>query len=319
MGKRNAIAAMAFGTLIATLSAVAQTSRPEILRISPTSGSEGSRVEITGKNLQEASAVFLGTTSSTFTLVSPEELIILIPHKSVTSTITVATPQGRAASPFAFVVSNDPRIPDEVSYKAGYVNSIAPPRDFESAMLWGIAIADIRVPGHESAEVQIASTQLTCRADGKDVILNDDSGDVRGGLYRRDPWFGTDQHDPMPVTHAEIVWERVSDPLLPRTGSARSDHTVILPVGQRPDRIWHFWSASPRAALPPGKLEGCTVKARVKISPGALLQMGMDYWRTPTIGYGPGGNNHEAGASNWYFPSDQWQEATFTDIGGPQF
>jgi hypothetical protein len=47
--------------------------------------------------------------------------------------------------------------------------------------------------------------------------------------------------------------------------------------------------------------------------------MGMDYWRTATIGYGTGGNNHEAGASNWYFPSDQWQEAVFTDIGGPQF
>jgi len=322
MGKRKAIAAMAFGTLIATLSAlaIAQTSRPEILRISPTSGPEGSRVEITGKNLQEASAVFLGTTSSTFTLVSPEELVVLIPHKSVTSTITVATPRGRAASPFAFVISNDPRIPDEVSYKAGYVNPIPPPRDFKSAMLWGIAIADTRVPGHESAEVEIASTQLTCRADGKDVILNDDSGNVRGGLYRRDPWFGTDQHDPMPVTHAvgETVWDRVSDPVLPRSGSGRSDHAVVLPVGQHPDRVWHFWSASPRAALPSGNLEGCTVKARVKISPGALLQMGMDYWRTPTIGYGPGGNNHEAGASNWYFSSGQWQEATFTDIGGPR-
>jgi len=312
---------MAFGTLIATLSAVAiaQTSRPEILRISPTSGPEGSRVEITGKNLQEASAVFLGTTSSTFTLVSPEELIIFIPNKSVTSTITVATPRGRAASPFAFVISNDPRVPDEVSYKAGYVNPIPPPRDFKSAMLWGIAIADTRVPGHESAEVQIASTQLTCRVDGKDVILNDDSGDVRGGLYRCDPWFGTDQHDPMPVTHAKAVWDRVSDPVLPRSGSSRSDQAVVLPVGQRPGRVWHFWSPSPRAALPSGNLEGCTVKARVKISQGALLQMGMDYWRTPTVAYAPGGNNHEAGASNWYFPSGQWQEAIFTDIGGPQF
>lgn len=46
----------------------------------------------------------------------------------------------------------------------------------------------------------------------------------------------------------------------------------------------------------------------------ALLQVGMDYWRNPTIGYGSGGNNHEAGASRWYFPSDNWQEAAFTDI-----
>jgi hypothetical protein len=279
----------------------AQSTRPEILHISPTSGPEGSRVEITGTNLQEASAVFFGATSAVFKFVSADAMIMLIPHKSATSTITVVTPRGRATSPFAFIISNDPRVPAEVSYKAGYVNPVAASSDFKSVMLWGIAIADARVPGYESAEVEIASTQLTCRADGKDVILNDDSGNVRGGLYRRDPWFGTDQHDPMPVTHDA------------------GNHAVVLPVGQRPNRVWHFWSASPRAALPAGNLEGCIVKARVKISPGALLQLGMDYWRTPTIAYGPGGNNHEAGASNWYFPSDQWQEAVFTDIGGPQF
>ena len=88
-----------------------------------------------------------------------------------------------------------------------------------------------------------------------------------------------------------------------------SNRVVVLSVGQRSDRVWHFWSASPRAALPPGELEGCTVKARVKISSGALLQMGMDCWRSPIVLYGPGGNNHEAGTSNWYFPSAEWQEA----------
>ena len=312
--KRIAIATIA--VLVSTLSAAAtaQSGRPEIFRISPTSGPEGSRVEIAGKNLQEASAVFLGAASSTFTLVSPEQIVTLIPHKSVTSTITVVTPRGRASSPFAFAMLNDPRIPDEVSYKAGYVNPIAPPRDFKSALLWGIAIADARVPGHESAQVEIASTQLACRVDGKDVILNDDAGNVRGGLYQRQPWFGTDKHDPMPMTLTKVAWDRVSDPVLLRNGSA-----VVLAVGQRPDRVWHFWSPSARAALPSGNLEGCTVTARVKISPGALLQMGMDYWRSPTVAFGPGGNNHEAGASNWYFPSEQWQEAVFTDIGGPQF
>jgi len=321
MGKRIAIATITHGALFSILSAVAiaQTAPPEILRISPTSGPEGSRVQITGKNLQEPSAVFFGSTNSAFTLVSSEELIALIPNKSVTATVTVVTARGRASSPFAFVVSNDPRVPDEVSYKAGYVNPVRPPRDFKSALLWGIAIADTRVPAYEFATVEIAWMQLSCRIDGRRVILNDDSGNVRGGLYRRIPWFGTDQHDPMPVTHAEIVRDRVLDPVLPPSGSSHSDHAVVLHVGQRPDRVWHFWSASPRAALPSGNLEGCIVKARVKISNGALLQMGMDYWRSPTIAYGPDGNNHEAGASNWYFPSPQWQEATFTDIGGPQF
>jgi hypothetical protein len=321
MGKRTAIATIACAALIAILSGVAsaQTNRPEILRISPTSGPEGSRVVVTGKNLLGASTVLLGSTVSTFMVASPEKIITLIPHQSGTSTITVVTPRGRASSPFPFVVSNDPRVPDEVSYKAGYVNATPPPGDFKSALLWGIAIADTRVPAYESAEVEIASTQLTCRVEGKDVILNEDSGNVHGGLYRRLPWFGTDQHEPMSVTQEKTVRDLVYDAVPPHSGSGRWEPAVLLHVGQRPDRVWHFWSTSPRAALPSGNLEGCTVKAIIKISPGALLQMGMDYWRTPTIAYGRGGNNHEAGASNWYFPSSQWQEATFTDIGGPQF
>ncbi len=300
--KRTSVGRLIHGSLIFFLSgaAVAETGRPEILRISPTRGPEGSRVEIIGENLQETSAVFIGTIGSAFKLISSEKLITLIPHKSVTSAITVVTPRGRASSPTAFAIVNDSRIPEEVSYKAGYVNPVPPPPDFKSALLWGIAIADTRVPGHESAQVEIASTQLTCRVNGNDVTLNDDAGDVRGGLYRRDPWFGTDQHEPMRLT------------------DDATNHAVVLPVGQRPDRVWHFWSPSPRAALPSGHLEGCTVKARVRISQGALLQIGMDYWRNQTIAYGPGGNNHEAGASNWYFPSEQWQEASFTDIGGPK-
>jgi hypothetical protein len=52
-GKRMAITTI--GALISTLSAVviAQSTRPEIFQISPTSGPEGSRVEITGKNFRE--------------------------------------------------------------------------------------------------------------------------------------------------------------------------------------------------------------------------------------------------------------------------
>jgi hypothetical protein len=274
--------------------------QPEIQRISPTSGPEGARVEIIGRNMLRANAVIFGTTHSTFKLISPEKLIVIVPHRTATSTITVITPQARFSSPFPFVVLNDPRIPEEVSYKAGYVNPEPAPSGFTSVLLWGIALADTRVPGYESATVEVARTQLSCLTGGKEVVLNDDTGKVRGGLYRRNPWFGNNEYEPMPLTYDG------------------TNHAVLLRVGQRTDRVWHFWSASPRAALPADKLEGCTVKAWVRISAGGLLQMGMDYWRNPTVPYAPG-NNHEAGASNWYFPSDRWQEATFTDIGGPQF
>lgn len=194
------------------------------------------------------------------------------------------------------VSQTDSRIPAEVRFKSGYVNPVAKPADFTSAMLWGIAIADTRVPGFETTQVEISETKLSCRVDGKEIILNSDHGNIRGGLYLRHPWFSTDAHDTIPLAYS-------------------GDHsTVILHVGERPDRAWHFWAASPRAALPAGHLDGCTVKIRARISAGALLQVGMDYWRNPTVGYGSGGNNREAGASNWYFPSPDWQEAVFSDI-----
>jgi hypothetical protein len=253
------------------LSVLAQSKTPEIIEFLPAAGPEGTRVEIIGKNLQDVSATLFGKNPAVFSPLSQEKLIVIVPHKVSTSIITVITPHGQGSSRSPFVVSNDSRIPDEASYKAGYVNPVPRPTDFGSARLWGIAIADTRVRGHESAQVEVAWTRLSCRIDGRDVVLNDDGGQVRGGLYNRQPWFGTDAHDPMPLAFD------------------LTDQAAVLRVGQRTDRVWHFWSPSPRAALPPGKLEGCTVRARVRISAGALLQMGMDYWRSPTIPYGSGG------------------------------
>jgi hypothetical protein len=193
------------------------------------------------------------------------------------------------------LAQTDSRVPTEVKFKSGYVNPVPKPADFTSAMLWGIAITDTRVPGFENSQIEIAQTRLSCRMDGENLILNDDRGNIRGGLYRRYPWFGTDAHAPLPFTNSQ------------------DSRSVVLRVGEQPDRVWHFWAASARAPLPNGHLEGCTVKVRARISSGALLQIGMDYWRNSTVSYGSGGNNHEAGASDWYFPSSDWQEATFTD------
>jgi hypothetical protein len=275
--------------------------QPEILGIAPASGPEGTRVEISGRNMAEVSAVVFGTAPSVFEVVSSTKLIAIVPHRVSSSMVNVISAGGRSSSREAFVVLNDPRIPDEVGFKAGYVNPVARPEGFGSARLWGIAIADTRVKGYEFAKVEVASTRLSCRVDGREVVLNKDGGRVQGGLYRRQPWFGTDAHEAMSV------------------GDDPANHAAVLQVGGRTDRVWHFWSPSPRAALPPGKLEGCTVRARVRISGGALLQMGMDYWRSTTAPYGSGGNNHEAGASDWYFSSPEWQEVSFTDIGGPRF
>lgn len=279
-----------------------QAASPSILRFSPTSGPEGTRIVITGDHLHDVTVAFFGPAPAEFRIVSSQRLILIVPHKSSTSVLSLVSPTGRAFSPFAFEVANDPRIPGEVSYKAGYINSVPRPAGFTSARLWGIAIADVRVAQFESAQVEVAWTKFTCRLNGEEIVLNDDAKRLAGGLYLREPWFGGhDYHEAMPMKFNV------------------QNRAVILRVGERTDRVWHFWSPSPRAEIPRGILTGCTARARVKISPGALLQMGFDYWRSPLVPYGAGGNNHEAGASDWYFPSNAWQEAVFSDIGGPQF
>jgi hypothetical protein len=167
--------------------------------------------------------------------VPPAVLRISAAHRAATSIITIVTLEGRADSPFPFFLANDPRVPDEVSLNAGYVNPRPPPSDFNSARLWGMAIADTRVAGYESAQIEVSWTQLSCRVDGKGIVLNEDAEHVRGGLYLRQPWFGGhDYHEPMPTAYD-----------LP-------SHSVVLPLGQRSDREWHFWSPSPRAAIPTG-------------------------------------------------------------------
>jgi hypothetical protein len=276
----------------------------EITSFFPTSGQEGTRIEIHGTSFQGARAVRFGNISALYRIVSDSTIFALVPMHAPSGPITLIGREGRAKTSEPFIVHNDPRVPDEVRYKTGYVTVLERPPEFRFALLWGAAIADIRQPSHETATVEIAWTELLCRIDGRDILLNHDAGRIRGGLYWRDPWFAQNNHEPMP-----------EDALR----SKIPNRAVSMRVSQRPDRIWHFWSASGRALIPPGHLEGCTARARVRISTGALLQLGMDYWRDEGSLWGPHEkNNHEAGASNWYFPSSEWQEVTFSDIQGKE-
>ncbi len=118
--------------LIAKLSAAAQSTAPEILAISPPRGPEGTRITISGKNLIAVSSVLFADTPAVFRSASAERLIAIVPHKVTASSITVITSQGRITSPLPFVVVNDPRIPDEVSYKSGIRKSIAAARQLHA-------------------------------------------------------------------------------------------------------------------------------------------------------------------------------------------
>src|SRR5207249_11029912 len=98
--------ALSFFDLVITLTALpvsfsglALVEPPEVTAISPTSGPVGTRVEITGINLAGATTVLFGASPAVFTLISPETVVAIVPHKISTSTITVSTPYEHSSSP----------------------------------------------------------------------------------------------------------------------------------------------------------------------------------------------------------------------------
>ncbi|HEV2729958.1 MAG TPA: IPT/TIG domain-containing protein, partial [Terriglobales bacterium] len=102
--RRSAITIAFFIACISSIGGFAQIGSPEIISVSPTSGPEGTRLEITGENLADATTVLFGATPASFKQISHRKIIALVPHKVSTSMITVETPHGSSSSRFPFTV-----------------------------------------------------------------------------------------------------------------------------------------------------------------------------------------------------------------------
>lgn len=86
---------------------------PGITSLTPSSGSAGTVVTITGANLVGATSVNFGTRAAqSFTVVSPQEITAVVPVGAQTAKVTVTTPNGSASSPGNFVVNTLPVISD---------------------------------------------------------------------------------------------------------------------------------------------------------------------------------------------------------------
>ena len=76
----SGVAAIVFA--FAALPAMAQPAAPEIFALSPAHGPEGTRVEISGKNLGGVSAVRFGGSEAVFESVSSQKLVAIVPHQA---------------------------------------------------------------------------------------------------------------------------------------------------------------------------------------------------------------------------------------------
>jgi hypothetical protein len=78
---------------------------PTITSISPTSGSVGTLVTISGSNFAGATSVAFDGTSATFEVVNNGEITATVPSGASTGLISVTTPAGTASSPTDFTVT----------------------------------------------------------------------------------------------------------------------------------------------------------------------------------------------------------------------
>ncbi len=97
----------AFSSSFSTVRAAGEP--PTITAFSPTAGSEGDTVTITGKNFIGVSGVrFGGIAATTFTAVSTTQINAVVPAGALTGPLSVATPGGTAQSQGYFVVLQRP-------------------------------------------------------------------------------------------------------------------------------------------------------------------------------------------------------------------
>lgn len=185
-------------------------------------------------------------------------------------------------------------IPDEVAHKTGYVNYSSPPKDFKSITGWITAIDD-RFEDSESL-IEIDFIRLYCNINGIDSLIgsNEYNDEIaEGGLFTRNPWFGSNTSTAIPYEFSE-------------------DGCLVLRTSSESDFVWHIWNKSwPRIDVPTDS-ESCWLEVKCRISGSALIQIGIDYWRNGTCEYaGYNINNVEAGVSDWYYNQNEWLVLTF--------
>ena len=77
---------------------------PQILSFSPSSGSVGTSVTITGVSLTQTQRVTFGGVAATFTVNSDSQVTATVPTGAVTGKISVTTQGGTAVSSTSFTV-----------------------------------------------------------------------------------------------------------------------------------------------------------------------------------------------------------------------
>lgn len=178
--------------------------------------------------------------------------------------------------------------PIESPWPHGHDGPLTPPAGFLATVGWLQALDDTGVSGQSLVEVDWM--RLHAVVNGVDRVLAVEEFDrvttnmTYYGLYRRNPWFAGDKIGSMPYT--------------------LSSGAMVIEPSARPDMVYHWWTD--RALVPSGTTR-VWFEARIRITGGAHVQGGIDYWRDLNVGWaGTNVNNTEGGVSEWECQPGQW-------------
>ncbi|WP_164928855.1 IPT/TIG domain-containing protein [Gloeobacter violaceus] len=265
---------------------------PSITSFTPTNGTAYPATDVTikGINLLNITSIGFGKGyAENWQSSSHKEVKTKIPCTASTGKIAINTYAGVISSTTDFSVP-DAGVPSDVPQRIACVKDPrTPPDGFTAITYWGQAIVDTSKTGE--AIVEIDYMKLWCTINGTEKLLADDQGSIDGQLYVRSGWYSIRETEPMPYTY-----------------NAEND-SVVLPISDHPDKIFHWYMSTPRASWSPDEtVSSCRVEGRMKISGPALVQLGADWW---VDAYAPWNgaqvNNREMGYSNWYLASPDWQ------------
>jgi len=178
--------------------------------------------------------------------------------------------------------------PPESPAPVAFYDRGLPPEGWRSGTLWIIAVHDTRKEGNSSLEIDWA--RFYCVVNGQPILMSGETSANRTGIYWSGSW-------------PKIPWCRGTEDLKDMKIDFTGD-TALLPLYERPDRVWHFGG---KRVVIPENASRCYSEARLKLTGHALVQLGADFWIDEKSEWCPGHQCNTSGfGSDWFGASDEW-------------
>jgi hypothetical protein len=173
--------------------------------------------------------------------------------------------------------------PPECPDQAAHIVNVAPRSGWTAMNAWAVAVYNAGITSSNGAVVNVDYLEIGYGLNGVEhTVLKDDYdtwSDYWGGLFYRNPW----------------CYNNVKTPMINVTAS---NSILSFDVSEDKTKVWHFWS-SYRPFIP-ATYDYIYTKMRVKTSGAAVIQLGGDWYMSPTCVPKWDSTNIAIATTDWY-------------------